>query len=365
MKLKIALMTSILGLCAQAHADWFLRGTQNNWGTTQMVAGGTNTVQVTSVVFSSAGSIKFDRFGDWQENYGVGGRNGTNIPVAAGTWNIKFFTDTKNWNISPATASSSSVASSVAASSSSVAISSVKSSSSVSSSSVAQTPYHIRGTFNAWAEGTLMARVGTSNVYESCINFTGGDANGSPRFKVDPNGGWGDAIPANDYVVSQGWVKVSFNSTSKDISVQQNLPANCAVASSSTSSAISSSASSQSSTPAHTFNKLNLRQDSNSWAAEPMALVADHIWQGQTHTLRSAANQFKFDVNGDWSLNFGDNTPTDGIADQNGANILVNGCYNFDCTSVRVLFNDNTREYALCYDSEHHNDSGTTSLCAQ
>lgn len=112
MKFKYLLITLLLSLCAHADADWFLRGTQNNWGATQMVAGGTNTVQVTNVVFTSAGSIKFDRFGDWKENYGVGGKNGTNIPVAAGTWTIKFFTDTKNWSISAASISSSSSSSS-------------------------------------------------------------------------------------------------------------------------------------------------------------------------------------------------------------------------------------------------------------
>jgi len=96
-----------------------------------------------------------------------------------------------------------------------------------------------------------------------------------------------------------------------------------------------------------------------------MTLVKDHVWQGQTSTLHENANQFKFDVTGNWSLNFGSNSPFDGIADQNGANILVDGCYNFDCTSVKVLFNDNTHEYALCYNSQYHNDSGTTALCTQ
>lgn len=361
MKFKYLLITLLFGVCANAHAEWFLRGTQTTpaWTATQMVSAGagTNTMQLTNVVFTTAGSVKFDRFGDWFENYGVGGRNGSNIAVAAGTWDIKFFTDTKNWSITPST--------------------------------TAEVKYHIRGTFNAWAEGTLMTRVDSSAIYTSCINFVGGDVNGGPRFKIDPNGGWGnDSVPASDFQVFPGWVKVTFNSSSKAITVEQNLASNCgvtassssvasssvassskssssAVSSSATNSSVANSSSSSSvSSFAHTFNSLNLRTSLNSWGSQPMTLIANHVWQGQTSTQRSTANQFKFDVFGDWSLNFGENQPKQGIADQNGANILVDGCANFDCTSVNVRFKDDSHEYALCYNSQFHADTGITSLCS-
>ena len=365
MKFKYLLITFLFSVCANANAEWFLRGTQTvpAWTASQMVSAGagTNTMQLTNVVFTTAGSVKFDRFGDWFESYGVGGKNGSNIPVAAGTWNIKFFTDTKNWSITPST--------------------------------TAEVKYHIRGTFNAWAEGTLMTRVNATAIYTSCVNFVGGDVNGGPRFKIDPNGGWGDAVPAADYMVFPGWVKVSFDSASKAITVDQNLASNCgavvssssvsssSVASSSTASSVTSnssvassstvsssvsSSSSNSSAPsfAHSINTLNLRTSSNSWGSEPMVLIADHVWQGETNTLRSNGNQFKFDVTGNWSINYGSNAPLDGIADQNGSNIFVDGCYNFDCTAVKVRFNDLTHAYALCYNNQYHNDSGTTSLCS-
>jgi len=349
MKFKYLLITFLFSVCANANAEWFLRGTQTvpAWTASQMVSAGagTNTMQLTNVVFATAGSVKFDRFGDWFENYGVGGRSGSNIPVAAGTWDIKFFTDTKNWSITP--------------------------------SATAEVKYHIRGTFNAWAEGTLMTRVNATAIYTSCINFVGGDVHGGPRFKIDPNGGWGDGIPAADFMVFPGWVKVTFDSTSKAITVDQNLASNCgavvssssvsssSVASSSvsSSSAVNSSSSSSVSSFAHTFNSLNLRTSSNSWGVQPMTLIANHVWQGQTNTQRSTANQLKFDVFGNWSLNFGENQPNQGIADQNGSNILVAGCANFDCTSVNVRFKDDTHEYALCYNSQFHADTGITSLC--
>jgi cyclomaltodextrin glucanotransferase len=165
MYLKRFLIVCFFLTCVNANADWYLRGTQNAWGTTQMVSAGpgTNTVQVNNVVFNVAGAIKFDRFGNWAENYGVGGFNGGNIPVAAGTWNIKFFTDTKNWNISPAITVSSIAASSRAASS--VAPSSR--SSSVRSSRAA-TVYYLRGTHSGWAEGDLFtAKAGSTTNFES------------------------------------------------------------------------------------------------------------------------------------------------------------------------------------------------------
>jgi len=129
MNIRYVLLSVLLFMCANAHAEWFLRGTQNGWAATQMAVGGTNTMQVSNVVFTSAGSIKFDRFGNWKENYGVGGRGGSNIPVAAGTWNIKFFTDTKNWKITAASVASSSKKSSSSSVKSSSFASSVKSSS--------------------------------------------------------------------------------------------------------------------------------------------------------------------------------------------------------------------------------------------
>jgi len=198
MKIKYLLMTFLLAVSVAAsalspRAEWFVRGTQNSWVATQMMPGGTNTVEVKNVVFTSAGSVKFDRFGDWKENYGVGGFNGSNIPVAAGTWDIKFYTDTKNWNISHSV------------------------------------QYHLRGTHNGWAEGDLLTRVaGSSSQYEACRNFGVTTAASVPRFKVDPNGGWGaDSFPSQDYIVN-GWTKIIVDGdTRKIVSVVTKLGNNC------------------------------------------------------------------------------------------------------------------------------------------
>lgn len=289
MKHKLALLSFLLATTASAQAEWFLRGTHNNWTATQMNPAGTNTMELTNVVFSSAGSIKFDRYGDWSENYGVGGRSGGNIAVAQGTWNIKFYTDTKNWNISAVTPPA---------------------------------VYHLRGTFNGWAEGTLMTRVGTTDVYESCQNFVGGDATGGPRFKVDPNGGWGtDAVPAADFGVAAGWVRVTFNASTKAITTAQNLSVNCGSATIS-SSAQTSSAISSSITTSSSFS--SIRPSSSSISSSSVPSVSFHLrgthngWaEGDLFVTPAGTNQlsicrnfttgdatggprFKVDRNGAW-----------------------------------------------------------------
>lgn len=292
MKCKYLLIAFLLGTCASANAEWFLRGTHNAWAASQMESAGTgtNTVQLKNVVFSAAGGIKFDRFGDWKESYGI---NGNNIPVAAGTWDIKFFTDTKNWSIS---------------------------------ASPGSIKYHIRGTFNAWAEGTLLTQVASSDVFERCVNFVGGDANGGPRFKIDPNGGWGDSLPAGDFLVNAGWVKVSFNSTTKAIAVQQNLPANCATSSvsssvaSSSSSSIASSSSVGSSVTSSSVSSsskatvYHLRGTNNGWTEGTLMTRMGTLnrYQVCVRLVNGDANggpRFRIDPNGGWG---NDALPKDG-----------------------------------------------------
>ncbi len=178
---------------SSANAEWFLRGTHNTWGSDQMQDVGSNTMFADDVVFAADGLIKFDRFGDWSESYGVGGLNGDDIAVSAGTWDIEFYTDSKDWNIT----------------------------------SALPTQYHFRGTANNWAEGTIMTAVaGQSNQVETCQDFTG---NTDPRFKVDPNGGWGDdAFPADDVTVNGSWTRIIVNTSNNSVvSVTENLTENC------------------------------------------------------------------------------------------------------------------------------------------
>ncbi|MEC5163239.1 MULTISPECIES: alpha amylase C-terminal domain-containing protein [unclassified Janthinobacterium] len=89
------------------------------------------------------------------------------------------------------------------------------------------------------------------------------------------------------------------------------------------------------------FPSLNLRGTPNGWASLPMALVADNTWEASVNFDGQAQQRFKFDVSGNWSVNYGDNG-NDGVLDQTGADIAtaVVGQY-----QVRV--NDQTLAYTL------------------
>ncbi|MBB3062429.1 hypothetical protein FHS09_003278 [Microbulbifer rhizosphaerae] len=150
---KIPLMAALMAASLGTQADWYLRGTHNDWQADPMQDVGNNTMLADDVVFAVNGEFKFDRYGDWSENYGLNGElDGANIPIDAGTWDIEFYTDTHDYKITAST--------------------------------TGPAAYHLRGTHNGWAEGDLMTQVAGTNQYEACRNFTSGDETGGPRFRT-------------------------------------------------------------------------------------------------------------------------------------------------------------------------------------
>jgi alpha-amylase len=74
-----------------------------------------------------------------------------------------------------------------------------------------------------------------------------------------------------------------------------------------------------------------------------MNLVADFTWEVTADFGRGSSERFKFDVNGDWTNNFGDNSPQDGIGEPNGADIpITQGAGRYTIT-----FNDRTKAYTV------------------
>lgn len=313
MKIKYLFFVLLLAACTSAQAEWFLRGTHNGWAATQMLAGGTNTVQLENVVFASAGSIKFDRYGDWKESYGVGGKGGSNIVVAAGTWSIKFYTDTKKWRITAVAASS--LASAAASSLASV------SSSRSSAASVSATQFHLRGSHNGWAEGDVFSSyvAGSSTNMVMCRNF----GSVKPGFKVDPNGGWGDAFPAANAPAS-GWTRVEINRSSKTlVKTTSNLAENCGLVVSSSSNAVSSSSAlvSSAATSASVLASSSSQASSSaesSLLSTRFAVIGDYGWAGQAAAdVAALVKQFS----PEYVLTVGDNNYSDGFASTLDANV--------------------------------------------
>lgn len=84
---------------------------------------------------------------------------------------------------------------------------------------------------------------------------------------------------------------------------------------------------------------LHIRGSFNDWGAAPMTINADGLWEASINIQLN--DQFKFDVYGDWSENYGDNN-ADNIADSFGENIVAGLSGN-----VIITFDDITFEYAL------------------
>jgi len=159
----------LLALSAKpALADWYFRGTPNNWGTAALTTNGSSfeTCQTFSGGDASGGPrFKIDRYGNWTESYPT-----ADYTVANGTYRIQF---------NPTTHA--------------ITTTSVTSCSSADS-------WYFRGTANAWA-ATAMT-VDSGGRYCTRQSFTTGDAGGGPRFKIDHYANWVESYPATDYSVA-------------------------------------------------------------------------------------------------------------------------------------------------------------------
>lgn len=89
------------------------------------------------------------------------------------------------------------------------------------------------------------------------------------------------------------------------------------------------------------YPQVYLRGTFNSWNTTAMTLTSDHYWSADISFDQSASHSFKFDIHGDWSLNFGDNNQ-DHALEQNGANIPVESGKIYTIT-----FNDASGYYFL------------------
>jgi len=210
--ISTALLTSYL-----AQADWFFRGTPNNWGTTAMTQASTD-VMTTCQTFGAASTsprFKIDRLGTWSESY----PSSDYVVNANTTYKINFTISTKAITVQAVT-------SCTAASSSSVA------------SSTAADSWYFRGTPNNWGSTAMTLQ---SGLY--CTQQAFGAASTSPRFKIDHFANWAESYPSSDYVVSANTTyKICFNASTKAITTTVVSTASSSAAASSTPASVASSA---------------------------------------------------------------------------------------------------------------------------
>lgn len=282
----------------------FVRGNFNSWAAnTPMMLVGDNLWEMDIIVPSGTQGIKFDVLGDWTQNYGDNNNDGyadaggDNIAITqgAGTYTVSF--NDANF------------------------------------------------TYSVVKQVVQQAPVANAGVDQN-ISSNGGivTLNGSSSF--DPDGS----------IVSSWWVQISGPvvqiASPASLTTSITLPSVTETTSytfslyvedndglSSTDTVVITQDASGFS---QNYDQVYARGTFNSWGTTLMTLVGNNLWQ-TTVTLDGTANpRMKFDIYGDWSLNFGDNNG-DNIADQTGNDILfptTTGTYT-------IQFNDQTRAYSL------------------
>lgn len=186
---------------------------------------------------------------------------------------------------------------------------------------------YFRGTPNNF--GTTAMALIADNTWQVEVTFSGASTD---RFKFDINGDWtlnfGDTN--KDGVADQGGsdiyatlgagkYRITFNDSTKRYTVLR--VTNGYV---------------------HSLPTLYFRGTPNNFGTTAMTLVGDRVWEVKATFAGKSTDRFKFDVYGDWKVNYGDNNK-DGIADQSGADIYVTGG-----SGVRTIrFNDATRAYTV------------------
>jgi len=176
-----------LGLAAPAGADWFFRGTPNNWDKTALSRVGTTDTYESCQTFAGKPNPRFkiDRFGDWKESYPAADQ-----PVTDGNYRITF--DTKTHQITVAADQKC---------------------------GATQDAWYFRGTPNGWGT-TAMTQVDGGDIFKTQVTFAKEDPN--PRFKIDHFGDWKENYPAQDQPVTDcAQYEISFNRASKVVDARK------------------------------------------------------------------------------------------------------------------------------------------------
>jgi glycosidase len=232
---SLILVSATLLTSHMASAEWFFRGTANNWGSTALTVVNSNQMTTCQKFLTTGGTQRFkiDRLGTWSESYPT-----NDFIVNANTsYKIDFVISTKNISVQA-------VANCTASSSSSAKSNSSLASSSAQSSVTSSDAWYFRGTSNNWAAAAMALQ---SGLY--CSQQTFGAASTSPRFKVDHFANWVESYPASDYIVTANTTyKICFNASNKAITLTTigNSSSSNSVSSAVASSLVSSSRSSSS-----------------------------------------------------------------------------------------------------------------------
>lgn len=281
----------------------YWRGTSNGWGASLMDLTANNTWSKTIVVPSTgAHTFKFDVYGDWSLNFGdtnadgLAEQNGSNIafPAGGGTFVVSFNDSSKRYTVTRQGSNQPPVV-------------------------VVAPPQTISGARTVTLNG--------SGSYDPDGQITGWlwTQTAGPTVSISnaTQASASVALPAVSTTTTWRFSLRVTDNQGATASAEQVITANP-----------------QSCTP--TYTRMHLRGTNNAWGSSAMALASDCNWEIRVPFGSTTTERFKFDVNADWAVNFGDSN-VDGIAEPNGADINVRQ----GAGTYLVRFNDTSKRYSV------------------
>lgn len=270
-----------------------LRGSFNNWGNQGMTLVGDNLWQA-DVSASTHFSFKFDVYQDWKTNFGdtnkdnIADPNGSNINVnlGAGLYRILFNDKTRFYTIQKLGGNQAPVAHAGAD----------------INTQTGQT-FSLNGSQSKDPEGKALSYAWALPDGRILTGAT-------PSTQFNNAGDYVIVLTVTDDAGAKASDSVVVSVSNAVVLFKQNYPS------------------------------VFLRGTTNNWASSPMQLVGHNEWRIQASFAQNG--QFKFDIQGDWKTNFGDNNK-DGLADSNGSNISITqgaGLY-------EIRFNDLSKRYSI------------------
>lgn len=359
------------------------RGTPNNWGTTAMKAVAANTWETTQTFAAGVTNprFKFDLYGNWATNYGDTNRDGVlelgggdiPAPALAGTYVIRVNDSTLAYtivrtNAPPVARAGADVVATVGQA---VVLDG-------SQSSDPEGDYLRFSWSNGATTATQTVTFDTPGIRILTLTVTDvGGASGSDDVIVDVRDAQPNVLPtaritlpgnavANSPVTLDGSASsdsdgtidsYSWQISGNGVNATLNGPRPTYTFAASGVYTISltvtdnrggqhTATGSLSVAAGDSFNKVYpsvlYRGTTNNWNSTSMALTANNTWTTTVVVPTSGTHSFKFDIHGDWSLNFGDNN-ADGLAEQSGGNIV----FPAGGGTFTVSFNDSTRRYTV------------------
>lgn len=284
----------------------YFRGTPNGWGTTIMELVGHNTWEVEVYAQAGAQNFKFDVHGDWSLNFGDSNNDGYadqgagNIGFNQGAsfYRIRFNDQTRAYSVTKVIVNQPPVANAGG-----------------NKTTYQMNAVTLDGSGSHDPDGSIASyRWFIIEGADGPVNITGTNTSTATVQ-------WHAPAISSRFVRVQLMVTDNAGSSASDI-----------VTVTQTTNLVFSK----------THPQVYFRGTANGWGTTSMTLISNYTWFTEATFSSGSNDRFKFDVNGDWSLNFGDNN-NDKIADQSGGDIAITqgtGTY-------RIWFNDQTRRYAL------------------